>query len=126
MNDMSVFRRPMRYGRLTVTDEKSAILAGAWFLAINGNERAARFAEQNGVPIVKAVGEFINSAGGFLAPDELMRTVIALRETRGAFRACARIAPMSSDSASVARRTGGLTAFFTAENAALTETSASW
>jgi HK97 family phage major capsid protein len=123
----SVLHRPMRYGRLTAfADEKSAALAGAWFLGINGNERAARFAEQGGLPIVKAASEGVNSVGGYLVPSELMRVIIALREVRGAYRARARIAPMASDTSATPRRTGGLTAYFSAENAAMTESQSAW
>jgi len=121
-------RRLMRFGRVhpAFKDEKSAAIAGAWFLGMNGNERAARFAADHGAPITKAAGEGTNAGGGALVPDQLMRTIIALRELRGSFRQNARIVPMSSDSASTARRTGGLTAAFTAESAAVTESNATW
>jgi HK97 family phage major capsid protein len=120
-------RRLLRYGRIhPALDEKTAAIGGAWFLGINGNEKAARFAEQHGAPIVKGAAESTNSGGGALVPDVLMASIISLRELRGSFRANARIVPMRSDSASTARRTGGLTTFFTAEAAAITESNATW
>ncbi|MBR1149068.1 phage major capsid protein [Bradyrhizobium sp. JYMT SZCCT0428] len=124
----SVFNRWMPYGRLTAFrgDEKGAALAGAWLLGISGNERCARFAEERGMPIVKAETESLNVAGGFLVPNPLMRVIIAQRELRGAFRACAGIAPMTSDTGTMPRRTGGLTAVFAAEAATLSESQNSW
>lgn len=120
-------RAALRCGRLNAfpSDEK-AFAAGAWFLGINGNKRAAKYAEENGLAITKSQGEGINTSGGFVVPDEIMRTIIALRETRGAFRATASIVPMGSDSINIPRRTTGLTAYFTAENSALIESDASW
>src|SRR6266404_3081351 len=121
-------RRLMRYGRLTAfKDEKSAAIAGAWFAGLNGNEKAARFAAENGAPVMKAAGESINSAGGALVPDVLMKTIIALREERGAFRRNAQIVPMASDNATTPRRTGGLTAYFPqSENTTITESQNVW
>jgi HK97 family phage major capsid protein len=120
-------RGALRYGRLTagMTDDL-AFLAGAWFLGINGNKRAADYAKAHGLPIIRAQGEGSNTGGGFLVPAALTGTIIALRETRGVYRAHATITPMSGDAIHVPRRTGGLTAYFTAENAAITESSATW
>lgn len=128
MTEAAVFNRWMRYGRLDAFrgDEKSAVLAGAWLLGINGDERSAKFAEEHGMPIVKAQSEGTNVAGGFLVPNALSRFVIAHREARGAFRACAQIAPMTSDAGTMPRRVGGLTAVFAADAAALTESQNSW
>jgi HK97 family phage major capsid protein len=117
----------MRYGRLTAfPNEERAFRAGAWFLAMNGNAKARAWCEQNGLAVTRSQSEGVNSAGGVLVPDELMRTIIALREERGAFRASARIVPMNDDTATIPRRAGGLTAYFTAESMAITESQNVW
>jgi HK97 family phage major capsid protein len=93
-----------------------------FFLAINGNQRAADWCTDNDLPFAtRAQVEGVNSFGGFLIPYELMRMIIALRELRGAFRAAARVLPLASDSATVPRRTGGLTVYFPGEGGSITE-----
>lgn len=117
----------LRYGPLRAfQSEKKAFEAGAWLLAISGSARAAAWCRDNAIPIIKAQGEGTNTGGGFLVPIELMRTIISLREERGAFRASARVVPMADDTGSIPRRTGGLTAYFVAENSAITESESSW
>jgi HK97 family phage major capsid protein len=58
---------------------------------------------------------------GFLVPTEMMDSIIDLREEFGVFRQNAQLVPMSSDTLDWPRRSGGLTAYFTAENTAATE-----
>src|SRR6266446_4754582 len=105
-------------------NENDARRAGNWFAAVAGNEWAAK---RNDLPIVKAAGEGINSAGGVLVPGEIETAIIELRDVRGVFRsAVGGGSPMKSDNDTVPRRTGGLTAYFTAEGAAITESQAAW
>lgn len=96
-----------------------------WLLAtIYERDKAVEWCKANGVLIQKAAGEGIGSSGGFIVPPELARAILDLRENYGAFRRRARIVPMASDSTSVPRRSGGVGAFFMAENTASTETQA--
>lgn len=98
--------------------------AGQWLLAaLWRNEKALDWCQANGVPIRKAAGEGIDSAGGFLVPTELSRAILDLRDVYGAFRRRARIVPMASDNIDVPRRLGAASAYFVGENVALTETS---
>lgn len=102
--------------------EKDALQAGMWFLAINGHQRAANWCVDNDLSFeTRASTESVNSLGGFLVPDELMRKIIVLRELRGAFRAAARVLPMTSDLATVPRRTGGLLVYFPGEGGSISE-----
>lgn len=82
---------------------------------------AAEWCKANGVPITRAASEGVNSAGGVLVPEEMMNAIIVLRETFGIFRQQCRVVPMGRDTLNWPRRTGGLTAYFTAENTAPTE-----
>jgi HK97 family phage major capsid protein len=112
---------------LTGLDERDLIASGYWFLATQGsNEKAAAYCKDNNIALVRAQGEGSNTSGGFLAPTQFEASVFAIRELRGAFRATARYQPMSRDALYVPRRTSGLTAYFTNEAAAITESQAGW
>src|ERR1700676_1231948 len=92
--------------------------AGQWLLAaIYHNEKAAAWCKTNGVRLVKAAGETIDSAGGFIVPSDLANAILDIRDSYGAFRRRARIVPMASDSTSVPRRPGGTGASFIGEGA---------
>jgi HK97 family phage major capsid protein len=68
---------------------------------------------------MKAQGEGVDGAGGFLVPEELMANIIVLREQFGVFRQECQVVPMGSDTLNWPRRLTGLTATFTGENQAL-------
>jgi HK97 family phage major capsid protein len=70
---------------------------------------------------VKAHTEGVNSAGGFLVPDEFETELISLREQFGVFRREARVRPMQSDTLRVPRRSATLSANFVGEATAGTE-----
>jgi HK97 family phage major capsid protein len=111
----------------TVRAVDQAYTAGMWFKAtLMDNAAAKEWCQSRGVPIAKAQGEGVDSAGGFLVPEELMSNIIVLRELFGVFRQECQVVPMGSDTLNWPRRTGGLTAFFTGENQSVTESQASW
>lgn len=87
-----------------------------------------KWCETNGIRFdpMAALSGGINTNGGALVPEEMSRTIIELMETYGAFRANADNLPMSSDTLTVPRRVGGLTAYYTGENVEGTESDASW
>jgi HK97 family phage major capsid protein len=104
-----------------------AYTAGMWIKATLFNNAAAQdWCKSRGVPISKAQGEGVDSAGGFLVPEELMANIIVLREQYGVFRQECQVVPMGSDTLNWPRRTGGLTASFTGENQSATESTAAW
>jgi HK97 family phage major capsid protein len=110
-----------------VRAEDQAFRAGQFILAtIFGVEKAQKWCAENGIALVRAQAEGVNSAGGFLVPEEMMAAIIVLRETFGVFRREAQVVPMGRDSMNWPRRTGGVTAYFVNENTAPTESQASW
>jgi HK97 family phage major capsid protein len=123
---------PRSYGKLvafakTTEGEKNAYRAGMWLYAtIYGNQNAKEWCRKNGVGVRSALSEGVNTAGGALVPEEFERSIIDLREDYGLFRRVCRVTPMSSDSKSIPRRTGGLTAYFVGENTAGTESDLGW
>jgi HK97 family phage major capsid protein len=111
----------------TVKAVDQAYTAGMWFKAtILDNAEAKDWCKSRGVPVQKAQGEGVDSAGGFLVPEELMANIIVLREQFGVFRQECQNVPMGSDTLNWPRRLTGLTATFTGENTALTESQVSW
>lgn len=100
--------------------------AGMFFLATIGrNQKAADYCRLNGIPLGYQ-NESDNAQGGFLVFDELDMEMIDLREQYGVFRRNARVVPMSSETSSRIRRTGGLTSYFVGEDGSGTSSTATW
>ena len=111
----------------TIRAADQAYTAGMWFKAtIFDSAEAKDWCKSHGISVSKAQGEGIDTSGGFLVPEELLANIIVLREQFGVFRRECQVVPMGSDTLNWPRRTGGLTAFFTGENTAVTESQASW
>lgn len=119
--------------------DKRAYTIGMWALAaFKGNARAAQWCRENGVPLQRVSeaadweprtsqqAENVNTTGGYLVPDVLSDIVIVLREQYGVFRREAKIVPMGSDTLTMPRRDAGLTAYFTSENTATTQSNKVW
>ena len=118
---------PMRYGKLRAfSDELDAYRMGQWCRAtLFSDQRARRFCADNGIE-VRALSEGVNTAGGVLVPTEMERAIIDLREDYGVFRREVAVTPMGSDTLTIPRRTGGLTAYFNGEGGTFTESDKSW
>jgi HK97 family phage major capsid protein len=91
------------------------ILAG-----IYGNARAAQFCRDHGLQINAGMATNDNSSGGFLVPEEMQRTLIRLRESRGVFPQFANRIPMGSDIITVPRLLADVTAYWVGEEAEIT------
>lgn len=120
----------VRYGQLRAFTgpkaEANAYQCGRWFLATIGNDAGSRqWCHEHGVEI-RVQTEGVNTAGGFVVPDEMERAVINLREEYGNARRNARVVPMGSDHMIIPRRTGGVTAYFVGETTAITASDKSW
>lgn len=100
---------------------KKAERFGRWLLAQRGHRKSLNWCERNGLE-VKAHTEGVNSAGGFLVPEEFETELISLREEFGVFRRNARVRPMGSDTLRLPRRASTLTASFVGEATAGSET----
>lgn len=96
-------------------------LAALW-----GNEKAASWCKENGIILQRAQSEGVNSAGGFLVPEEFTFDIIDLRDAYGMFRRLCQVMPMGRDTMNVPRRTGGLTAYAVGEAVAITQSQAAW
>lgn len=119
---------PRVYGKLksfanTEQGASRAYRFGRWFAAAAGHTKSMEWCRANGVNLVreKAHVEGVNSAGGFLVPEEMDSELVILREKYGVFRSEARVIPMSSDIRNVNKRKSGLTAFWVGEGAPITK-----
>ncbi len=84
---------------------------GMWFLAaFCDNGKATKYCQDNGLELRAGHVEGNNSDGGFLVPTQFDNEMIDLREDFGVFRRNTRIKIMTSDSLTIPRRVGGLTA----------------
>lgn len=99
---------------------------GRWVQAEIGSEEARAWCLENGLAVNRAQGAGSNVLGGGLVPDEIPDTIIAIRDTRGAFRAAAAPMRMRSDTKSAPRRLSGLTAVFASENLNVAEQTMTW
>lgn len=106
-------------------DDEKAYAFGQWVRAACGNKSASDWCNSHGVKM-SVHNEGTNSAGGYLVPIQFDNNIISLVTEYGTFRRNARIRPMASDTLQVPRRDSGLTAYWTAESAAATESDKSW
>ncbi len=108
--------------------ELRAYKAGMWFRAIAGNQAAALWCKEHGMPIefTNLHQEGVNTEGGYLVPAELDRDIIRLVESFGIARQKSRRSPMLSDKKTRPRRTGGLTGYYPGEGGTATESTMSW
>ncbi len=100
--------------------DETAYRFGRFVAATRGHAKSAEWCANNGIA-TKGHTESVNSAGGFLVPDEFETALISLRETYGVFRRNAKNVPMTSDTKRIARRKSTLTAYAIGEAAPGTE-----
>tara|TARA_R100001082_G_scaffold29614_2_gene14863 strand:- start:2056 stop:3660 length:1605 start_codon:yes stop_codon:yes gene_type:complete len=105
----------------TADPELEAYKFGRWAAACMGHKKSVDWCANRGI-VTKAHVENVNSAGGFLVPEEFSDTLISLREEYGVFRRNAQLEPMASDTKRIPKRSATLTASFVGEATAGTET----
>jgi HK97 family phage major capsid protein len=129
-----------RHGKLKAfkgaNAEEDAYTAGMFLRAtvlrgLPGMERVAKGAEEwlmgRGIDIhTRAASGGQNDLGGYVVPHQFETAIIDLREEYGTFRRNVPVLPMSSDTMSMPRRAGGLTAYFVDENASITDSDKTW
>lgn len=124
------FTKPLMYSDGSKMEaEEAAYRSGQWILATVGqNERARRWCSERGIQTeTRVMTAGTDSAGGYLVPVEMEQSIIDLRESYGLARRLARRRPMASDTKSIPKRTGGVTAYFVNEdNSGVTASDKSW
>jgi len=117
---ITVPARAKAYHKLTAYDnERDAYVAGTAILAgVFQNEKSIQRCKDWG--IYNTMTEGISTAGGFLVPEEMQRSIVRLREERGVFPRYARNYPMASDSVFIPRDITDVTAYWVGETAEIT------
>jgi HK97 family phage major capsid protein len=124
---LKAFKDHLGFDGQVIRAEDDAYAVGMWMkAALFRHEGAAEWCKENGISITRALSEGVDSSGGFLVPEQMMASIIVLREQYGVFRQEATIVPMGRDTVNWPRRTGGLTAYFVGENTSVTESAAAW
>lgn len=106
--------------------EQRAYRAGKWFLGAVGHQPSRQYCVDRGMLFNAVHEETVNTTGGYLVPTQLDADIISLIDFYGLARSLARVTPMTGDTLSRPRRTGGLTATFTGESEDATESTKSW
>lgn len=118
--------------------EQRAYMFGQWALASLSQQMPNRYRFNSAVEFVTrhasmygprfAAAHNSNDSTGaqFLIPEQFATDMIILREQYGVARRLFKMQPMTSDTRTDPRRKGGLTAYFTAESGAITESTKSW
>lgn len=83
--------------------------------------RAVRAVSQHDKPVLKAMGINPDTAGGFLVPPEHSTEVIGLLRSGAPVLSLCRTVPMQRDTLYIPKLTGGATAYWTAENASISD-----
>ncbi len=126
---LRAFRSPLLYSDGTKVEAlECAYRAGQWLLATVGqSERAVKWCKDHGINMQRVMTTETGAAGGYLVPAEMEQSIIDLREEYGLARKLARRRPMASDTKSVPKRTGGVTAYFVNEdNSGVTASDKAW
>jgi HK97 family phage major capsid protein len=98
-----------------------ALQWGHFALAMIGNKKSQEWMKEN--TSFKAANETTNSAGGFLVPEELIDSIIWLRDQYGVVRRNADVRNMNSDVLQIPKNSASPTAYWMAENTNITESS---
>lgn len=106
--------------------EKNAYQAGMWCAGtLFGDEKARTYCREHGIES-RVMVEGVTSKGGATVPDVMENAIIDLRDEYGMARRELNFETMTSDTKTVPRRTGGVTAYFPSETTATTVSDMAW
>jgi len=117
--NLNAFRADIFGGRQQA--EEMAYRAGQWAKAtIFGDESAARWCRDHGVQISQRTLTGMGAGQSVVVPEEMSSSIISLREQYGIARRLCNVQPMMSDTLSVPRDAGDVTAYFVGRESAPT------
>ena len=118
--------RPDLYGSVREAGE-AAYRAGMWARAMMARDpEAQRWCRDHGVQMETRVMTGLAAGQSAVVPEELMTPIIDLRLTYGVARSICSVEPMMSDTATVPRRSSGVTAYFVGRETATTASDAAF
>lgn len=113
--------------------DRDAYNAGMWMRAVvarvyNRGEDlpAVQHCRRAGLEITNVGTEGSGPAGGYLVPAPVSATIIEVRERVGVARQVCDIQPMTADTLTIPKRTGGLTVYYPDEAATITDSTKNW
>ena len=123
-----------RMGKLRAfKDDSIAYQSGMWLRAVTSklynrdDVQALTFCHNNETwRLTNSAGESTGAGGGYTVPAPLANTIIDYRERVGVSRRICRIIPMTADTLSIAKRSGGLTVYYPNEASLITASDKTW
>lgn len=119
--------------------EERAYAFGHWALATiskqcpgigiqgaGGASKSIQVCKERGLDILNVAQTDDNANAGVFVPEQFGQDLVINRENYGKLRQTAEVLPMFSDTRTDPKWTSGLTAFFTDEGSAITESDAAW
>ena len=116
--------------------EERAFAFGHWALAtisrqcpgigIQGASKSIQVCKDRGLDILNVAQTDDNANAGVFVPEQFGQDLVVNRENYGKLRQTAEVLPMFSDTRTDPKWTSGLTAYFTDEGDAITESDAAW
>ncbi len=105
-----------RHGKLVAyKSEEDAYAMGQWLAAtVYGNQHSAQWCRDHGIQNAMTTGD--NTKGGFLVPDPLEASLVALREEYGVFRRYALVKPLTNGVVNQPKRLNGTTVYYIGED----------
>lgn len=113
-------------------NERDAFDAGMWVRSISAKLRgqedvkALQHCRNSGLMIDNTSYEYSGPQGGYLVPAPISQTLIDVRENVGIARQICDIQPMTADTLTIPKRSGGLTVYAPGETNAITTSDKTW
>lgn len=112
---------------------REAYDAGMWLRAIvarlfrgENDKEAELHCHRRGLSLSNTSTEGVGASGGYLVPAPIASTIIEFREKVGIARQVCNIQPMTANTLTIPKRTGGLTVYYPDEAASITDSTKNW
>jgi HK97 family phage major capsid protein len=117
---------PLKYIKGDGAQARAFRVGHAFLAMIQGRQKSIDWCRENGVAIIRAGSEGVNSAGGWLVPEEMESEIIILRNAYGVARGEVEVVPMGRDTITTPKLVSGLTMYFAGEGIAATQSQPVW
>lgn len=112
---------------------REAYDAGMWMRALvarlfrgEQDKEAELHCHRRGLDISNTATEGVGAGGGYLVPAPVSSAIIEFREKVGVARQVCDIQPMTANTLSIPKRTGGLTVYYPDEASSITDSTKNW
>lgn len=112
---------------------REAYDAGMYFRAIvarmfrgEDDKDALLHCHRRGLELKTTATEGVGAGGGYLVPAPIANTIVEVRERVGIARQVCNVQPMTANTMSIPKRTGGLTVYYPDEASSITDSTKYW